>query len=166
MKKLFLALGLLVAGATTAFAQQKGDIELGAGLNFTGSGSWLGLQGKARYNITDQIRLAGGVAFYLPKSDGVGDYKATSSFMSMSADVHYLFPIAPKFVLYPLAGLGFYHSKISIGSLSNSRGDFALNLGGGGSYQLTPNISVGAELKFALAGHSNSILGVNVMFKL
>lgn len=186
MKKFFLSLALLAASATAGFAQEKGKIELGAVASFGTAMSNFGIGGKARYGITDNIRLDGSVSFFLPKNIvSVGDYKLDQSLMDMSINAHYLFKIADKFTIYPLAGLGYYHYKIKSsgkyyseladlvgGSIksykdSDTSGHIGINLGGGVSYQLNQSMSVGGEVKFAIVnGFNTTILGANLMFAL
>lgn len=155
MKKLLLLAALLFAGASSAFAQQQGDVEFGLGASYLTKGEWLGLAGKARYGLLKNVRLDAGVTFYLPKSK--------ASEMEMSLNAHYLLPIAEGLKLYPLAGVSYFHHK---------NGDFkkecvGANLGGGVSYQLSPSVSLGAEGKYVLFGdHGMPAVGVNVMFTL
>lgn len=160
MKKLFLLTSLLLASGS-AFAQhQKGDIEIGANLAFQTSGSNLGVGAKARYGLTDRIRLDAGLTYFLPKAD------VTS--LEASVNAHYLFPLKDsKFTLYPLAGLGYYHNSVKLLGTSVSSGQLLIDFGGGASYQLTKSLSLGAEAKYLLVSGLNSpLLSVNAMFHL
>jgi hypothetical protein len=49
----------------------------------------------------------------------------------LSANAHWLFPIADKVTVYPLAGLGILNYGSSYGGYSASSADIAFNLGGG-----------------------------------
>lgn len=158
MKKVFLAACLALA-SVSAFAQDKGKISVGGNLSFLTDASNFGLGGKVRYGLTDQIRLEGGLNYYLP-SDHVSAFEFT-------ANAHYVFQLAPQWSVYPLAGLGYYSSRYSYRGFSSTAGEFLLNFGGGASYQLNSRLSLGAEVRYLLVdGYDTPALGLNAMFTL
>ena len=156
MKKIFLAVALLAMGSS-AFAQPKGDLSLGANLAFQTSGSDIGIGAKARYGLSERVRLDAGLTYFLPK--------ASVSSLELAVNAHYLFPLKDsKFTLYPLAGLGYYHTLVSGGL---SAGKFLADFGGGASYKLSEGLSLGAEAKYLLVSGLNSPqISVHAMFDL
>lgn len=159
MKKLLLAACVLVAGATSAFAQKKGDIALGANVSYLTESSRVGFGGKAQYSLTDNFRLDGGITFFLPKE------KVNT--MEMALNAHYVIPVAESLSLYPLAGLNYLHTSATFGDITISQGKFGLNLGGGVSYKLSPSVAIGAEAKYILIENANTpSIGANIMFTL
>ena len=156
MKKIFLVAMLLCTGGSLV-AQQKGDVSVGANVAFQTSGSHIGVGAKARYGLTDRIRLDAGLTYFLPKS--------SVSSLEFALNAHYLFPLRDsKVTLYPLAGLGYYRT-ISSGGVS--AGNFLFDFGGGASYRLSEGLSVGAEAKYLLLrGFNSPQLSANAMFNL
>lgn len=156
MKKIFLAVAFLAMGSSV-FAQQKGDLSLGANLAFQTSGSDIGIGAKARYGFSERVRLDAGLTYFLPK--------ASVSSLELAVNAHYLFPLKDsKFTLYPLAGLGYYHTLVSGGL---SAGKFLVDFGGGASYKLSEGLSLGAEAKYLLVSGLNSPqISVHAMFDL
>ncbi len=82
MKKIFLVAMLLCTGGSLV-AQQKGDVSVGANVAFQTSGSHIGVGAKARYGLTDRIRLDAGLTYFLPKS--------SVSSLEFALNAHYLF---------------------------------------------------------------------------
>ena len=113
--------------------------------------------------FTDQIR--GEASFdYFFKNQGI-------SMWDINANVHYLFDVADKFKVYPVAGLGYtnWSYKYEIPNVAVSEGSdgrIAVNLGGGAEYELTKDLSVNAELKYQIISNYNQLLlGVGVAYK-
>ena len=82
MKKIYLVAMLLCTGGSLV-AQQKGDVSVGANVAFQTSGSHIGVGAKARYGLTDRIRLDAGLTYFLPKS--------SVSSLEFALNAHYLF---------------------------------------------------------------------------
>ena len=116
-----------------------------------------------RVSTTSQIRGEASVDYFF-KNKGV-------SMWDINANVHYLFDVADKFKVYPLAGLGYtnWSYKYEFPGLpvvEGSDGRLAVNLGGGAEYELTKDLSVNAELKYQIISHYNQlVLGVGVAYK-
>ena len=150
---------------------QAGDKALGAQLLFGSKTNNIGLGVKGQYYFTDQIRGEASFDYFL-KNQGV-------SMWDINANVHYLFDVANKVKVYPLAGLGYTNwsytnDVIVIDENGNKRttefkgsdGRLAINLGGGVEYELTKNLSVNAELKYQIiSNYSQLALGMGVAYK-
>jgi len=170
MKTVFLKRVAIVAIAVltmslSAAAQKKGDMDAGANLLYGSTSGWsnLGLGAKFRYNVTDPIRLAAEFDYFLKK-----DYLTMWDF---SVYGHYLFPVADKTVVYPLAGLGVVGSTAGGGSLmgysipSYSSSDFVFTLGGGADYEISPNLTLNGELRLKLKSGTMFVVAVGVAYK-
>jgi outer membrane protein X len=133
-------------------AQEKGDmaaggnIVLGSGDSFTN----FGIGGKFQYNVTNPFRLEGSFTYFLKK-----DY---ITMWDLSVNGHWLFPVADKITVYPLAGLGILNCGYDIEDNSDSTSDIAFNLGGGIDYQLTDKLIFNAELKYKISDHLDRFL--------
>lgn len=150
---------------------QAGDKAVGAQLVFGSETNSIGVGVKGQYYFTDQIRGEGSFDYFL-KNKGI-------SMWDINANVHYLFDVANKVKVYPLAGLGYtnwsYTNDVIVRENGNERmtkykgsnGRLAINLGGGAEYELTKDLSVNAELKYQIVSNNYSqlVLGVGVAYK-
>ena len=156
---------LLVCAAVMSLSAsaQAGDKAVGAQLVFGSETNSIGLGVKGQYYFTDQLRGEASVDYFF-KNKGV-------SMWDINANVHYLFDVANKVKVYPLAGLGYtnWSYKYEFPDLpvvEGSDGRLAVNLGGGAEYELTKNLSVNAELKYQIiSNYSQLVLGVGVACK-
>ena len=69
MKKLFLTLCVALF-SVGAFAQEKGDMAVGASFNYNTDASMVGIGARYQYFIIDNLRCDAEFAYYL-KKDGV-----------------------------------------------------------------------------------------------
>ena len=176
MKKLFMVAIILMVGVGAAMAQ-KNVKAIGLNINYGTEISNLGFGAKFQYGISDAIRIEPSFNYYLEK-DGLGLW-------DINANIHYLFDVAEKIKVYPLAGLGYANCKStwesgyfdSYGEYhefesedgeenSSSSGEIAVNLGIGGEYQLTNKFSIGAELKYQIISNFNQLVAaIGVTYK-
>lgn len=161
MKKLLLL--VCAAVMSLSASAQAGDKALGAQLVFGSETNNIGLGVKGQYYFTDQLRGEASVDYFF-KNKGV-------SMWDINANVHYLFDVANKVKVYPLAGLGYtnWSYKVEYDNVTLAKGTdgrLAINLGGGAEYELTKDLSVNAELKYQIISHYNQlVLGVGVAYK-
>ena len=161
MKKLLLL--VCAAVMSLSASAQAGDKAIGAQLVFGSETNSFGLGVKGQYYFTDQLRGEASVDYFF-KNKGV-------SMWDINANVHYLFNVANKVKVYPLAGIGYtnWSYKYEFPNLpvvEGSDGRLAVNLGGGAEYELTKNLSVNAELKYQIiSNYSQLVLGVGVAYK-
>ena len=161
MKKLLLL--VCAAVMSLSASAQAGDKALGAQLLFGSKTNNIGLGVKGQYYFTDQIRGEASFDYFL-KNQGV-------SMWDINANVHYLFDVADKFKVYPVAGLGYTNWSYKYEYAGHTRaegadGRIAINLGGGAEYELTKDLSVNAELKYQIISNYNQLLlGVGVAYK-
>ena len=100
-----------MVGYGSAYAQEAGDIAVGAGIVFTPG--WVedptevsnngGFGAKIQYNVTTPIRVEGTFTFF-PNSDALGMW-------DLNINAHYLIPVKKKFNVYPVAGFGLMKYK-------------------------------------------------------
>ena len=161
MKKLLLL--VCAAVMSLSASAQAGDKALGAQLVFGSETNSLGFGVKGQYYFTDHIRGEGSFDYFL-KNKGI-------SMWDINANVHYLFDVADKFKVYPLAGLGYTnwsykYEYAGAPVVEGSYGRLAVNLGGGVEYELTKNLNVNAEAKYQIISNYNQlVLGVGVAYK-
>ena len=161
MKKLLLL--VCAAVMSLSASAQAGDKALGAQLLFGSKTNNIGLGVKGQYYFTEQSRGEASFDYFL-KNQGV-------SMWDINANVHYLFDVADKFKVYPVAGLGYtnwsYKYEYAGHTIAEgSDGRIAINLGGGAEYELTKDLSVNAELKYQIISNYNQLLlGVGVAYK-
>ena len=150
---------------------QAGDKAVGAQLVLGSETNSIGVGVKGQYSFTDPIRGEASFDYFL-KNKGI-------SMWDINANVHYLFDVANKVKVYPLAGLGYtnwsYTNDVIVTDANGhknvvenkgSDGRLAINLGGGAEYELTKDLSVNAELKYQIiSNYSQLALGVGVAYK-
>ena len=167
-----------------AFAQ-TGDKYVGANLSYGTEIKSLGIGVKGQYFFKDNIRGEASFDYFL-KKDGL-------SMWDINANVHYLFDVADKIKVYPLAGLGltnwvssgidiYYYDDYSkmtranyydfddyfndYDSGSSTESKIAVNLGCGAQYELTDRVNLTAELKYQIISNFNQLVfGVGFAYK-
>ena len=99
MKKIFLTVIVVLLAVTTVSAQYKGDWgvgpKIGVYTNAGADGAIFGIGAAGQYSITDNWRVAPSILALCK----------TGCSVDISADVQYLFNIAPDWHIYPLAGI-------------------------------------------------------------
>jgi outer membrane protein X len=174
MKKIFLSVFFAMIGMCV-FAQ-KGDFAVGVNVGYapvveSGANlSNIGIGAKAQYNVTNPLRLEVGANYWLKSKE--------INMFDLAVNAHYLIPITEKIKVYPLVGIGYFHigggaSEASTyedsraswfddidnddddddisdydGKSSSSNSKILCNIGVGAEYALTPNLSVGVEVKY------------------
>ena len=115
---------------------------------------------QGRYNLMRNIRLAPDIAFYFPKDKVTG--------LDVMLNAHYVFYFPQdRFSVYPLAGIGMQNNfygkqKVTVNGVttetdSDTKTDFAFNLGGGISYQISQHGFLNAEVKFMFGDNDNAV---------
>lgn len=156
MKKLLLSLAALCI-CTGAFAQ-KGEKSVGLSFNY---GSWietLGFGLKFNYNITDNIRLAPNFTYFIKNNN--------ANIWDINTDVNYLFRVAPKFKIYPIAGLSLATWHLKYENVKTNETRFGLNLGAGFEYDITREWAVNFEIKYRIMSDiDQAVIGLGVLYK-
>jgi outer membrane protein X len=174
MKSIFRKVAIVAIAvlsmSVAANAQEKGDMAAGGNLvlGFGDSFTNFGIGGKFQYNIMNPLRLEGSFTYFLPKKQGVsGVAESSVSMWDLSVNAHYLFSVADKIKVYPLAGLGILgtsaSAEVDLGEYGNyggsaSASEFGFNLGGGIDFRLTDKLILNAELKYKLGSTWDRLL--------
>ena len=179
MKKwIVTCVALLIAASGYA---QKGEQAAGVNLGFGTEASNFGIGAKYQYNFTDAWRLEGDLDYFF-KASG-------TSMWDLGVNVHYLFPVAKKFAVYPLAGLMFTNWKTDYnvisglddlpsydemwgegdddwGDESDSFTKLAINLGAGVQYDINAKWRVNFEVKYQIINlYSQAVLSLGAVYK-
>ena len=165
MKKLFLTLCVALF-SVGAFAQEKGEMAVGGSLNFNTKASMFGIGARYQYFFIDKLRADGEFAYYF-KKDGV-------SMFTFLASANYLFNVADKFNVYPIAGLGFAHSSASASGsveghsydVSVSSTDFIGQAGAGAQYFFTDKIGANFDAKYQFGHGGTFVIAAGIIVKL
>lgn len=145
-----------------ASAQSKGDMAVGINLGFAPcleSGSKLTnfeLGGKFQYNVSNPVRLEAALDY--------GFKSKEISALTFAVNAHYIVGVANRFTVYPLAGLGLAHLDSSYGYDDTK---FLFNVGIGGEYAVSSNLSFGLEIKYQYIdnfGRMPILLGMTYRF--
>lgn len=169
MKKVIIAFALLLI-SIGGYAQ-KGEQAAGINLNFGTYASNFGLGAKYQYGITDAIRV-----------EGAFDYFFETGYVSMwdiNVNVHYLFPFAEKFAVYPLIGLTYTNWKdmgdydidealsdenYEIGSKHYNK--FGANIGAGIQYNFLERWRADFGIKYQIVGdYGQAVLQLGIAYK-
>jgi outer membrane protein X len=152
MKKLLLLVASIAifAGANA----QKGTKSLLLKAGYQTEAKRFGLGVEGRYNITDNIRLAPDVTFFLPKNHTMG--------LDINLNAHYVFNIQEGLSIYPLAGLVVTNSRSS----DSGSTDLGFNVGVGAGYDLSDKNYVNFEFKYTFQNgdYATIMLGYGIKF--
>ena len=141
MKRLCLLFVLVLMGVS-AYAQTtqgKSSVGFNVGYGFDSKNATLGVD--YRYCITDEVRLAPSLAYYVKN-----DYHST---WAIDLNAHYVVKLSDAFGFYPLAGLSlsFWNWDVKH-ELSHNETRFGANIGLGGEVYASDALSVGLEVKY------------------
>ena len=144
MKKMFFAAIVALFAVTTVSAQTPGNWAVGPKIgvytNTGADGAIFGIGASGRYSFTDNWRMESGIMAICKKFCSV----------DISADVQYLFNIAPDWHIYPQAGL----SANDIGGWS-----CGINLGGGADFSVARNWDLSAGFKWMIQTTDSAAVG-------
>lgn len=160
MKKFFI-IALMAFVGMSAYAQsEKGDMAAGVNVSYgTKDGfSNIGIGGKFQYNLTDAIRIEPSANYFLKK-----DYV---SMWDANVNVHYLFNVAEKLTVYPLAGASLVGVKVDLGEDSASESKFGFNVGAGAQYWLTETFGLNFDFKYQMVSDfDRPVFSLGAVFK-
>lgn len=87
--------------------------------------------------------------FIKSKNNNYHEEKDYVSMWDVNVNLHYLFNVAEKFLLHPLAGAGLVGMKADLGSLgSTSETKFGFNVGAGTQYWLIETFGLNLDIKY------------------
>lgn len=139
MKKLFVLLSFIALGLSAAYAQQ-GKQAIGLQFGYGTEIENFSIGAKYQYNITDPIRLEGAFNYFF-EDHGL-------NLWDLNVNVQYMFPLASKFNVYPLAGVTLTHW--SADDIDWDKNYVGVNLGAGMQYDITSNLAFQLDFKYQL----------------
>jgi outer membrane protein X len=157
MKKYLFILVAMFAMSTAAFAQ-KGVSAVGIQGAFDDLNSQFGIGAKYQYGFLDQLRGEIGGDFFFKKN--------YTSLVDINGNVHFVFPIASSFNVYPLAGLNIGFASLdddvakTLG-VKSSETRLGVNVGGGFDIKVTDGIKIILEAKYIISDNGWSRFGAN-----
>ena len=155
VKKILLATLVAVMGCVSAMAQ-KGQMAVGGNLLYGTEINSVGLGAKFQYGILDNVRGEASFNYYFSNHG--------YHMWDLNVNGHYLFDVAPKFRAYPLAGLTIVNKTYN--DIDDGITRLGLNLGGGCEYDLTPSVTVNAEVKYSIVSSiDQAVLSIGAAYK-
>lgn len=150
---------LVVFASSPALAQEKGEMAVGGGLSVATGEDYtnFGIGAKFQWNPINNLRLEPSFNYFFKK-----DYH---TIWDLSANVHYLFPVADKVTLYPLAGLGIQNVGLDFAGFSDSETDVAFNIGAGVDIKLAENWMGNFEFKYKITDVNRAVFSLGVAYK-
>jgi len=112
-----------------------------------------GIGAKYQYSVTDPIRLEGSFSYFFPEHHSQGSLSMSFNWREFNVNVHYLFSLSDKVVLYPLAGLNIGMWNFEAGNFgewseSESGTVFGFNLGAGIDFQISKTLTLNVESRY------------------
>ncbi|OFY13100.1 MAG: hypothetical protein A2X11_13110 [Bacteroidetes bacterium GWE2_42_24] len=153
---------------------QQGEMKLGAGLAYGSEIKSIGIGAKFHYGITDQIRLAPGFVFFLPKTDG----GVKQTLWNLDLDGNYIFMENKGFTVHGIGGVNVSGYKITteavvyeeLGytspSVEVSETKFGFNLGAGLLYPFSDRMHLLVEGKYVISDFDQIVISAGLMFNL
>ena len=131
MKKIILAIAIMLCSASIASAQDAGKWAIAPKMSiYTNTGdAVIGLGASGRYSITDNWRIEPAIAALLHNH----------CYIDVSCDAQYLFHISDSWAVYPSVGL----TGNDIGKWA-----FGMNIGAGCDFRVANNWDLTAGLKW------------------
>ena len=150
MKKyLILAFMAFISWTSLPAQTKQGDMSAGIDLGYAFETNNVRLSFDYYYNITDELRLAPSINYFLEKDNTKG--------YGIDMDLHYLFPLSDLVSFYPLAGLSW--TSWNSGDVKR----FGANLGLALELYATDQVSVGVEAKYNIVKDiDQAILGLRI----
>jgi outer membrane protein X len=138
MKRIIL-ISLLAMLAVSSYAQ-RGRASVGAQLGYALDWQAATIGFNYRYELRPDVHLAPSLVFMTRNKGMMACY--------MDFDAHYVVSVSEVFSFYPIGGIG-----LSIWNMDLLKGNAVrpgLNVGLGGELRLSPEISVGLDMKYNL----------------
>ena len=171
VKKIALLL-ILITGLNTANAQ----LSIGGGLAYNDGINAPGLFAKGEFNIIDNIVLSPSVSYFSGSEARFSGNVYKNNLLALDVNGHYLIEIMQdELNVYPLAGLNY-------SNYNNGGEDFifledsetrqvdgnalGLNIGAGGKWSFSDQLSVFVELKYVVSDFNQVVLGGGILFEL
>lgn len=177
MKKVVFLISVLCMVSIMGIAQEaKWGVGVNLGYGTDVSKAFLGA--RAHYDITEAFTVAASFNHYfketVSESVDVGEYgtygvEGTIKMWELNADFHWNVWQNDILKLYPLAGLTYLHGKASTEvegiTVSDSDGEFGVNLGVGCQFDFADNWAAGVEAKYQIVDGGQFVPMASVMYR-
>ncbi len=164
IKKIALAI-TLIASISTINAQ----LSVGVGAGFNEGIDAPGLIVKGEFEIMEDIVISPSVSYF--NGSTISGYK--NNLLAFDVNGQYIIEImTDELKVYPLAGLNYSSYKNgfkqnNLLELSGNTGNaLGLNVGGGGRWYFSDQLSAFVELKYTVSNLSQVVLGGGILFEL
>jgi hypothetical protein len=151
MKKVIFLLTLFsLLSLAKASAQFEGTFGMGVHAAYGAEINSLGAGVHIHYYRTNNVRFVPAMTFFHPRN-GVNKWTA-------EADAHYILPVSPTILFYPIAGLSFLHQNFDASRLKNSdesnwtKNRLGANLGLGLQHDFRFRLRWNFDVKYNFAG--------------
>ena len=182
MKRIVLALFLVLFTAEGAFAQKKGETTFGVNMAYGIKVPNVGMELEMHYGILDDIRLEASFD-YLFRNKAINMW-------DLNLNAHYVIPVSKHVGLYPLVGFAYTNwgvkanwsvedkeiadkiedmGLLTEGKVSGHTGKIGANLGVGADYNLSEKLALNLEAKYQLLSDLSQVVfscGVTYKFLL
>ena len=163
MKK-YILMTLVALTALFNAKAETGDVTIVPQIAFATKHAMIGLGAQAQFDITDNIRIAPDV-FYFIRNNDVSAY-------SCDINANYLIPKGDKLTIYPLAGFAYTRYKQEMVDENGDKYDdkhdrIGANIGIGSQYQIMEQMQFFAEERFQLMKDFNqsvTVVGLRFTF--
>ena len=161
MKKILTLVCMLMLGMGFAQAQvHQGETAVGANIVYGTEIESMGLGARFQYGILDQLRAEVGF-------NGFFEHDHTS-WWDVNLNAHYLLGLwNEQLYFYPLAGLNYTMTKVSINGVSDEENHIGLNLGAGLEYELNEHLGANFEFRHTIVRKNcdQAIFGIGLNYK-
>ncbi len=144
---------------------------IGGGLGYNDYVAGPGVIIKGEFEIMEDIVISPNASYFI----GSKIYNQKRNLLAFDVNGQYIIEImTDELKIYPLAGLNFSNYKTGGYYLEDGRvkerpikgNALGLNVGGGGRWYLSDQMSVFAELKYTVSDISHAVLGAGILLEL
>lgn len=161
MKKIITLVCALVIGVGFINAQvHQGETAVGANLVYGSEIESMGVGARFQYGVLDQLRTEVGFNYFFEHNH--------LSWWDVNVNAHWLVGLWNEQVyIYPLAGLNYTMTKISIpGEGSDEENHVGLNLGAGLEYEINDHFGANLEFRHTIIRKvDQAVIGLGVNYK-
>lgn len=112
---------------------------------------------KVNYGIKSHVRTSASAAYF---------FKSEATYIEINADAHYLFGEADAFAIYPLVGVNYFISSVTVMGYSATSSEVGVNLGAGFQTPISEKMGFFAEAKYTLGNADKIMASAGVFFNL
>lgn len=167
MKNLKIVVALIMGIGLFSFSNAQ-EISIGGGVGFNDAVDGPGIVAKAEFGIAENISISPSLSYFA----GSKIYGFKRNIFSVDANGHYKIPIMQdELNVYPLAGLNYSSYRYGDYNLQFTEyevkdNSIGLNIGGGGRWFFSDQLSVFAELKYVISDYSQVVFVGGLLYQI